>query len=153
MAFNPDDFLNQTVTGSNDTTMINPPENVSSDPYTILAGKVVVRTWQKKDDPSVAGLALDIQWEIQDESVKEFCGREKVFCKQGIMLDLNDDGTLNMAKGQNISLGKLREALELNDPSEPFSFNMIQGRMAHGFVTHRVVGENIYAEIKRVEKL
>lgn len=153
MTFDPNEFLNSTVTDSNDTKLINPPDNMAGDGYMILARKLDCRTWQKKDDPSVSGLALDIQWEIQDETVKTFCGRDKIFCKQGIMLDLTDSGQLDMAKGKNIDLGKLREALGLNTPGEPFSFSMIIGRMARGFVHHRVVGEDVYAEIKRVAKL
>lgn len=148
--FDPAEFLEQTVTDSNDTTMINPPDNMSGDGYMILAGKVDCRTWQKKDDPSVSGLALDIQWEIQDEECKTFCGRDKIICRQGIMLDLTDSGQLDMGKGRNIGLGKLREALGLNVAGQPFSFSMVTGRLAKGFVQHRVVGENVYAEIKKV---
>ncbi len=151
--FDPNEFLNSTVTDSNDTTLLNPPDNMSGEGYQILADKVGVRTWQGKADPSKSGLTLDIQWLIEDEEVKKFCGREKVLCKQGIMLDLTEGGQLDMSKGKNIGLGKLREALGLNNPGQPFSFNMITGRMAKGFVQHRVDGENVYAEIKRVAKL
>jgi hypothetical protein len=152
MTFDPAEFLNATTSESNDTTMLPPPDNMSGDGYQILADKVNVRAWQGKADPSKSGLTLDIQWLIEDESVKAFCGREKVTCRQGIMLDLTDSGQLDMSKGRNIALGKLREALDLNTPGKPFSFSMIQGRMAKGWVQHRVDGENIYAEIKRVGK-
>ena len=151
--FDANDFLNSTVTDSNDTTLINPPDNMSGDGYQMLCTKVDCRAWQGKADPSKSGLTLDVQWQIEDESVKKFCGREKVVCRQGIMLDLTDGGQLDMAKGKNIGLGKLREALGLNTPGVPFSFSMIVGRMAKGFVQHRVDGENVYAEIKRVAKL
>lgn len=153
MTFDPNEFLDQTVDAANDTKLINPPDNMSGDGYTILAEDVKCRTWQKRDDPSVSGLALDILWEIQDEEVKMFCGREKILCKQGIMLDLTDSGQLDMGKGKNTGLGKLREALDLNTPGQPFSFSMITGRIAKGFVQHRVVGDDVYAEIKRVAKL
>ena len=153
MTFDPNEFLNSTVTDSNDTTMISPPDNMSGDGYQILADKVDVRAWQGKTDPSKSGLTLDIQWLIEDEGVKAFCGREKVVCRQGIMLDLNDSGQLDMSKGKNVGLGKLREALDLNTPGKPFSFSMIAGRMVKGWVQHRVDGENVYAEIKRVGKL
>jgi len=153
MSFDANDFLNATINDSNDTKLIAPPENMSGEGYMILAEKVDVQSWQKRDDPSKGGLRLDIQWEIQDEGVKSFCGRDKILCKQGIMLDLTDSGQLDMGKGKNIGLGKLREALGLNNPGQPFSFSMIQGRLAKGFVAHRVVGDAVYAEIKRVVKL
>lgn len=151
--FDPSEFLNSTITDSNDTKLIPVPDNMAGEGYLMLAGKVDCRTWQKKDDPSVSGLALDIQWEIQDEEVKTICGREKITCKQGIMLDLTDSGQLDMAKGKNIGLGKLREAMGLNVAGQPFSFSMITGRMAKGFVQHRVNGEDVFAEIKRVGKV
>lgn len=151
--FDPSEFLNATINDANDTKLIPVPENLAGDGYTMLAGKVDVRSWQKKDDPSVSGLALDIVWEIQSEEVKSFCGRDKITCKQGIMLDLTDSGALDMSKGKNIGLGKLREALGLNTPGQPFAFSMIEGRMALGFVSHRVNGEDVFAEVKRVNKL
>lgn len=151
--FDPNEFLQQTVEGVHDTKLINPEDNMAGEGYQILATKVECRTWQKKDDPSVSGLALDILWEILDEGVKTHCNRDKVLVKQGIMLDLTDSGQLDMSKGKNISLGRLREALDMNVAGQPFSFSMIEGRMAKGFVQHRVVGEDVYAEVKRVGKL
>lgn len=154
--FDPNEFLSQQVEGQLDTTLINPEDNMSGDGYQILATKIDVRQWQKKDDPSVSGLALDILWEIQDEAVKEFCNRDKVMVKQGVMLDITDTGQLDMSRGKNISLGRLREALGMNKAGQPFSFDMIQGQMCRGFVQHRVDpmdSEKIYAEIKRVGKL
>lgn len=151
--FDPNEFLSQTITDANDTKLIPVPDNMAGEPYLMLAGKVEIRSWQKRDDPSVGGLALDIQWEIQDEAVKEHCGREKLTCKQGIMLDLTDSGQLDMSKGKNIGLGKLREALDMNQPGQAFSFQMIEGRLAKGHVQHRVVGEDVYAEVKRVVKM
>jgi hypothetical protein len=153
MTFDPNDFLNATITESNDTALLNPPDNMSGDGYQMIADKATVAPWQGKADPSKSGLKLEIQWQIEDENVKKFCGREKVMCRQSIMLDLNDSGGLDLGKGRNIGLGKLREALGMNVPGVPFSFQMISGRMAQGYVQHRVDGENVYAEIKRVAKL
>jgi hypothetical protein len=57
-----------------------------------------------------------------------------------------------MGKGKNVGLGKLREALGLNTPGEPFSFSMITGRLAKGFVQHEVKREEIFVKIKKVLK-
>jgi hypothetical protein len=151
--FDPNEFLNSTVTDSNDTTLINPPDNMSGDGYMMIADKVEIKQWQGKVDPSKAGFKLAIQWSIEDEAVKKFCNREKILVKQDIMLDYTDSMALDMGKGKNIGLGKLREALDMNTPGKPYSHSMIVGRMAKGFVQHRVDGENVYAEIKRVAKL
>jgi len=53
-------------------------------------------------------------------------------------------------KGKNIGLGRIREALGMNKPGEPFAFSMIAGRMAKVIVSHRPVGEDLFPEIKKI---
>ena len=144
--FDPTEFLNSTITEATDTTFTPVPVGE----YLAIAEKVDVRQWQGKADPSKSGLALDIVWDIQDENAKTICGRDKITCKQGIMLDLSDSGGLDMSKGKNIGLGKLRDALDLNTAGQPFSFGMITGRMAKVVVSHRIADQDIFAEIKKV---
>jgi len=147
--FDVNDFLNTEITGALDTEITPCP----ADTYPASISKVELRQWKKKDDPSQGGLALDLIWEIQDEEVKRICNRDKVSVKQGIMLDLTDSGKLDTSKGRNIGLGKLRDALGLNEEGQPFSFSMLDGRMANVTVSHRPVGDDIFAEVKRVHKL
>lgn len=147
--FNPEQFLDQQFTEANDTKLVPVPVGE----YTAIAGEVKCRQWQSKADPSKSGLTLDIPWEIDDSAVKELLGRDKVTVRQGIMLDLTDSGSMDMGKGRNVGLGRLREALNLNQPGQAFSFSMIPGRLAKIAVTHRIDGENIYAEIKSVARL
>lgn len=147
MSFDPNTFLNQTFEGSNDTVQ----QPVPAGEYLAVADKVDVKTWQSKDG-SASGLKLEIVWEIDDPSVKEFLGRTKVTSRQNIMLDLTDTGQLDMGKGKNVGLGRLREAIDLNDPTQGFAFGMIQGRMAKVKVSHRPYEDNIFDEIKAVAK-
>lgn len=147
--FNPDQFLDMQVTDSNDTKTTPVPVGE----YTAVAEDVKCRQWTSKKDPSNSGLALDIQWSIDDPAVKELLGRDKVTVKQGVMLELTESGGLDMGKGKNVSLGRLREALDLNKPGEPFSFSMVAGRVAKVSISHRVEGENIYAEVKGVARM
>ena len=146
--FNPEQFLDQQFTEANDTKLVPVPVGE----YTAIAGEVKCRQWQSKADPSKSGLTLDITWEIDDSAVKELLGRDKVTVRQGIMLDLTDSGTMDMGKGRNVGLGRLREALNLNQPGQAFSFSMIPGRLAKVAVTHRIDGENIYAEVKSLAR-
>lgn len=148
MSFDPATFLNQTVEGSNDTTIIPIPVGE----YPAIAEKVDVKTWQSRDGSS-SGLKLEIVWDIQDDAVKQLTGRETVRSRQQQMLDLTDSGALDMGKGKNVGLGRLREALDMNDPSQPFSFGAMQGRMAKVKVSHRIYEDNIFDEIKAVAKL
>ena len=147
--FNPDQFLDMQIEGQNDTKVVPVPAGE----YTAMIEEVKVRQWQGKADPSKSGLTLDIQWSIDDPSVKELLGRDKVTVKQGIMLDLTDAGGLDMGKGRNVGLGRLREALDLNQPGRPFSFTMLTGRVAKVNVSHRIADDNIFAEVKQVARI
>jgi hypothetical protein len=149
MSFDPNTFLNTTYEEANDTKVMPCPAGE----YLAIADKVDINTWSKRDG-SASGIKADIVWEIQDENVKALLSRSKVTSRQTVMLDTTDTGALDLGKGRNIGLGRLREALGLNTPGEPFSFGMIQGRVATVVVSHRS-GENpedIYDEIKKVGK-
>lgn len=148
MSFDPSTFLNQTFEEANSTVLTPCPEGE----FPGIAEKVDVNTWQKKDG-SASGLKLDLVWDIQDEGVKAATGRDPTRVRQSIMLDLTDTGQLDMGKGKNVNLGRLREALDLNQPGAPFSFSMIQGRMGKVMVKHRIDNDNIYDEVKAVAKL
>ena len=69
------------------------------------------------------------------------------------MLDTNPQGGLDMSAGKNVGLGRLREAVGKNDPDVAFSFHQLPGAAGKVSVTHRLVGEDTFAEIKAVTKL
>ena len=147
MSFDPATFLNTEVSEALDTKVVPCPVGE----YLSLADKIDVKTWSTKDG-SKSGVKLEILWDIQDENVKALLGRDKVVVQQTVMLDTTEAGTLDLGKGKNIGLGRLREALDLNVPGQAFSFPMITGRLATTIVSHRVDGEDIYAEIRKVAK-
>jgi hypothetical protein len=148
--FDPKAFLETSTTEANDTKIVPVPVGE----YMAIISKVEARPWQSRTDSSKAGLALDITWDIDDQGVRQLLGRDTVTCKQGIMLDLTESGGLDMGKGRNVSLGRVREAVGLNIPGVPFSPMQLAGRgPAKVKVEHRVDGENIYAEVKQVAKL
>lgn len=147
--FDPNQFIDLQVTESNDTKLVPVPEGE----YTAVVEEITSRTWTSKADPSKSGVTLELQWSIDDAGVKAFLGREKVTVKQGVMLDLTESGGLDMGKGKNVGLGRLREAFDLNKPGVPFSPSMFPGRMAKVSVKHRVVDDAIYAEVKAVARL
>jgi hypothetical protein len=152
--FDPNTFLDMTVQESNST--VTTPVPIGE--FIAVIEDVKAREWKKKDDPSVAGMALDVVWNIDDANVKQLLERDKVAIKQGIMLDLTPEGGLDMGKGKNVGLGRLREALDLNQAGQPFGFKMLVGRAAKVKVTHRIEqkpGEEakIYAEVGAVAKI
>jgi hypothetical protein len=149
--FDPSTFLDATINEANSTVSTPCPEGE----YAAIAGEPVIRQWTSKDGTK-SGLALDINWEIDGGSysaVKAAVGRDKVFVRQGIMLDTNAQGGLDTGKGMNVGLGKLREAVRLNKAGQPFSFRMLQGQVAKVSVKHRIDGEQIFADVKAVASL
>lgn len=149
MSFDPAIFLNQEMNEAMDTKIIPCPAGE----YPALAEKVDVKGWASKDGSS-SGIKLVILWDIQDEAAQTTTGRNPLRVKQEQMLDLTEDGTsLDFGKGKNVGLGRIREALGLNVPGQPFSFQMIQGQMAKVNVTHRVDGQDIYDQVKGITAL
>lgn len=149
--FNADDFLSATTSDSNSTKIIPCPIGE----YPAIIDKVVPRQWQSKDGTQ-SGIAVDVFWLVQDAGAQQACGREQVSVKQGLMLDTNSNGGLDMSEGKNVPLGRLREAVGKNEPGQPFAFAMLPGLMAKISVNHRQDKndpELMYAEVKLVTKL
>lgn len=148
--FDPVAFAQSTFTESNSTESIPVPAGE----FPGLAEKVEVLAWASKDG-SKEGLKLKILWAISDDAVREVTGRAENKVPQDIMLDLTESGMLDMSKGMNVRLGKLREALGLNKPGQAFSFDMIQGQMAKLLIGHRqgATPDEIFAEVKAVAAL
>lgn len=151
MSFDPNIFLEQSFSEANSTKT----EPCPAGEFLSVVKSFVLRPWTAKDDPTKGGLALDIIWNVEDEAVKAALDRKEVTVKQGIMLDLTETGSLDMSKGKNVGLGRLREAVGLNTPGQAFAFTMLTGQMAKIVVKHEPApnGEDIYANVKAVLKL
>ena len=148
MSFDAQSFLDATVSSANDTRIIPVPVGE----YMGIVEKVSPRQWQSKDGTQ-SGIALDILWLVEDAGVKQALGRDTVTVKQGIMLDLTPGGGLDLSAGKNVGLGRLREAVGKNVEGQAFAFSMLPGLSAKISVSHRVSGEETYAEVKAVAKL
>ena len=151
MTFDADSFLQASITESNSTALIPCPIGE----YMGVISKIAPRQWQSKDGTQ-SGIALDVFWLVEDAGVKATCGRDEVIVKQGIMLDTNPQGGLDMAQGKNVALGRLREAVGKNNPGEQFAFAMLPGLPAKISVSHREDKNDpsvVYAEVRMVTKL
>lgn len=150
--FNPEAFLDATTEESMSTSTLPCPEGE----YPATIKELKIRPWQSKKDPTQAGYAADILWSIDDQAVLQHLERKEVLVKQGIMLDLTEQGGLDCSKGKNVGLGRLREAVNLNQPGKPFAMNQLPGRSAKVLVKHRPDDRDpsvIYAEVKGVTAL
>ena len=108
-----------------------------------------------KQDPSKQVTVTDIVYELDDQAARTATGLDTPTVRQSVFLDLTPNGKLDMSKGKNIGLGKLREALGLNDPNKPFSFADLPGRAAIVTVEHTPGKEpgDVYANVSKVGKL
>lgn len=149
--FDPASLLETTTEAANDTKIIPVPEGE----YLAVIDKIAINTWQSKDGSS-SGLRLDVEYMVDDEAAKAATGRDKLSVRQGIMLDLTEDGRgLDMGKGKNVGLGRLREAAGLNTPGQPFAPQMLPGRLVKIKVTQRPSDKDpevIYNDVRGVAK-
>ncbi len=149
--FDPNEFLADTVTGANDTKYIPVPQGE----YPAIIKSVNARQMASKADASKMVTVADVVFEIDDATVRTATGLDTPTVRQSVFLDLTPNGKLDMSKGKNIGLGKLREALGINDPNKPFSFSDLPGRAAIVGVEH-TPGKNegeVYANVSKVGKL
>lgn len=147
--FDPSTFLNATLTDANSTQVLPIPEGE----YTaVISGDPEFRNVQRKDGTGVI-VFLDLKWDIQDPNLAAALDRKQVMARQSLILDTTETGGLDMGKGKNTGLGRLREAVGMNTPGQPFSFRDLPGKMAKVKVQHRVDGDKIFDEVRAVAKL
>jgi hypothetical protein len=151
--FDPSSFLNATIDQPLDTKIIPCPEGE----YTaMISGDPEFRTVARKDGSGDIAI-LQIKWDIQSDIAKAETSRNPLIVRQEIMMDTTEGGGLDLGKGKNIGLGRLREAVGMNKPGVVFSFRDLPGKMATVKVTHRTGGEKnpdaIYDEIRAVAPL
>lgn len=91
---------------------------------------------------------LSVGVEVDRSQLPEGCSSQ---ANGSIMLDLTESGGLDTRPGRNIGLGRLREAVGLNQPGQAFSFGMLEGRtvkVTTGTRTDKNDPDIQYTEIK-----
>ena len=140
--FNPDSFLNTSVSEPSSTTFTPVPEG----DYTASVKEIKPRSTD-------SGKAiLDVTWAIDDAAVADITGMKNPSVRQSIFLDITDAGGLDMGKGKNISLGRLRDALGQNTPGQSWQPGMLVGGVAKVTVKHRMYEDQIFTDVKGVVK-
>ena len=139
--FDPDSFMSAQVEGEMSTDFTPIPEGE----FTAVISDVKAR--QAK-----SSTIMDVSWQIDDAEVAAITGRDTNTVRQSVFLDMTESGGLDFAKGANVSLGRLREALGQNLPGV-WSPSMLIGQAARVKVEHRMWEGNTFADVKRVEKL
>lgn len=139
--FDTESFLSTTVEGEMSTEFVPVPEGE----YTAIIKDVKAR--QAKSSH-----IMDVVWEIDDPEVREVTGMENPTVRQSIFLDMTESGSLDLGKGKNIALGRLREALGQNGPGA-WAPSMLLGQAAKVRVEHRIYEGKTFADVKAVASL
>lgn len=139
MSFDPDTFLNETVT-----------EDLSTDYVPVPEGEFPAVIKEVKARVAKTSTILDVTWSIDDQGARDATGMEDPTVRQSIFLDISDSGNLDLGRGKNVQLGRLREALDQNRPGMAWTPNMLHGQPALVLVSHREWEGRTYADIKSV---
>jgi hypothetical protein len=148
MPFDPATFLDATLPGANSTKF----EVIPAGTYRAFISDLEFKngTVQKEgENYGKPWYSLSIKWQLEDEGLKAQLGRPTITAYQSLMLDVTSEG-LDMGKGKNVRLGKLREAIGLN--SGPVQFSAFKGRPATVQVTHDTYKGELVAQVTSVAK-
>lgn len=142
--FNAESFLNSTTKSANSTAI----KPVPPGEYIGIIDDIKVRAVKET-------AVMDILWEIPDENLREELKRKKIIARQSVWLDLTPNGELDESEGTNVQLGKLRKALDQNNPGEEWSPMMMIGRSARITVVEEVNNQtgDILEKVKSAAKL
>ena len=150
--FDPQSFLSQETTEQMDTQFALIPAGE----YPAMVKGIDARQTQSTKDPSEMWTILDVTYAIDDQGVREETGLPEPTIRQSIFLDIGGDGKLETGKNKNVNLGRLREALGLNQPGVAFDFNQLVGQACIVAVKHnpdKNDPDTVYANVSKVAAL
>lgn len=135
--FNVAEFMNESIDGVLDTKIEPIPEGEHM---------AQVATGEKDIDLSSGvspknnkpWLRLDVMLNFTDPNLAAQLKREQVKGRYSIMLDLNEQGRLDLRPQRNVHLGKLRDAVGQNRPGA-WNFNMLKGQPLKVKVKHKTL--------------
>lgn len=155
-AFDPNQFLNATVDTPNEKRPPLPVENPAATDglYTAVIGEVKMAGGVSDKDPmkprtwlqALVPLQIDVPQVLQ-ESLKL---RPQLTLTDRVFIDLTDSGTIDNAPGANRRQRAYREATNLNNTGDKFSWAMMQGRVVKVKVSHESFDEGIVERINGV---
>jgi hypothetical protein len=124
--------------------------------YPSLISKIEARQQESTKVPGEVWTILDVTYTIDDQNVRDETGLPEPTVRQSLFLDLDEAGKLATGTGKNVNLGRLREALGLNQPGQAFNFQMLVGQACIVAITHnpdKNDPEIVYSNVKKVAAL
>ncbi len=140
-SFDPVNFMNASFDGSFSTEFMPVPEGE-------------FRASIKEVTPGVTTTGkpyMRVQWIIDSEEARQATNMAEPKCSQTLWLDVTESGGLDMGKGRNVGLGRLRAAVDQNTGS--WQPGMLIGKVATVKVKHSIDkrdGQTIQAEVSAV---
>jgi len=155
VTFNAEKFLNSTISAPLSTVVVVCPEGEYK-AFVDDGDKAI----QFRDGDASKNLSPQavVLFNILDDAVKAQLKRDKVLVPMNCWLDLDESGEgLDLSEGKNVSLGRLRKALDQNDPNLAWNPMMLKGK---GPLMVKVTQRSDkhdptvkYAEVSRVSKI
>lgn len=146
--FDPNTFLNQSVTGPLSTKV----ELIPMGDYRAAINKLEMRKITVENEDRHI---LRVVWKLMDASDLTAMGREQAYVNQDIFLDLDEAGNLDTEKGKNVGLGRLMETFGLNGGGA--SVGNLSGQVGMIKINHRPdtkdPSKGPYQEVSRVAAL
>ena len=114
MPFDADKFLQTTVTGPTSTAVLVCPEGEYRAIVDDGEKAITARSFPGKDGKPDSH-QMSVLFSILDDSAKAAVKRDKCLVPYSCWLDTTDSGDLDWSEGRNVSIGRLRKALNQND--------------------------------------
>lgn len=140
--FDPDTFANTEITEENSTVF---------SPVPVGEYRCVIDKAEPKVTPNGNAL-IEVTLKIDAPENEEANGRT---VRYTVWLDLTDNGGLDMGKGKNVMLGRLRDAVNQNVAGQPWNMNMLVGNVILANIVHAPDKNDsniIYANVKGIAK-
>ncbi len=134
--FDPDLFMQMEVQDAGSTEYLKIPE--SDEGYPAVIKKVEGKTinfFDKETGEPQSFPAVEITWEVDSEKVREYMGQPHPQIRQMLFLEFNDKNMLDMGKGKNVELNRIRDALGQNVPG--WKFSNLENAVAKIMVRHK----------------
>ena len=141
--FNPDDFMSMTVDAPMDTTV----KPIDEGEYSALIDKAVPKV------TNGGSALLEVFFKIDDPSNEEAHERT---VRYTCWLDTTEAGGLDMGKGKNVQLGRLRAAVGQNVSGQAWSPGLLAGNVCMISVKQRPDKDDpqiVYNDVKSVAAL
>ena len=148
--FDPDKFMQQTTSEAGSTTF----EPIPQGEYSATIDDIKFRSVPTKNGDSVV---LDITWLLNAPEVSKQLGRDKLTVRQSAWIDTDSNGGIDMSKGKNVALNRIRDALGQNTAGKAWNPPMLRGGAAKVQVKHRASKEPgsdaLFSDVVAVGKL